>query len=87
MSSYGAQKHSALYLVLRLRGGVQTLAELADAVAAAHRQGLPEGQCLVCSAEAKRGRWCDRLHFGTDAHRTSMAWAQRQLDNGCLNST
>ena len=87
MSSYGVQKHSALYLVLRLRGGVQTLAELADAVAAAHRQGLPEGKCLVCSAEAKRGRWCDRLHFGTDAHRTSMAWAQRQLDNGCLNST
>ena len=56
------------------------------AVAAAQRHGLPGGKCLVCSAKAKRDRWCDQWHFDTDVHRTSMSWAQRQLDNGCLNS-
>ena len=87
VSSYGVRQHSTLHLVLRLRGGVQTLSELAEAVAAAHRHELPGGKCLVCSAKAKRDRWCDQWHFDTDVHRASMAWAQRQLDNGCLNST
>ena len=41
VSSYGVRQHSTLHLVLRLRGGVQTLAELAEAVAAAQRRELP----------------------------------------------
>ena len=84
VSSYGVRQHSTLHLVLRLRGGVQTPDELAEAVAAAQRHELPGGKCLVCSAKANRDRWCDQLHFDTDVHRASMAWAQRQLDNGCL---
>jgi len=87
VSSYGVRQHSTLHLVLRLRGGTQTLAELAEAVAAAQRHELPGGKCLVCSAKAKRDRWCDQLHLDIDVHRASMACAQRQLDNGCLNST
>ncbi len=87
LSEYGVQKESTLHLVLRLRGGaVASLAELAEAVAVAHRRELPGGKCLVCSARDKRDRWADEWHFGTDVHRRALAWAERQLDNGCLNS-
>ena len=85
LSSYGFRKGSTLHLVLRLRGGVQTLPELADAVAVAERRELPGGKCLVCSYRGKRDRWCDEGHFGTTTHRRAVGWAQQQLDDGCLD--
>ena len=42
---YGVRRHSSLHLVSRLRGGVQTLAELSEAVDAAHRHELLVGKC------------------------------------------
>ena len=63
VSSYGVQRHSTLHLVLRLRGGVQILAELTEAVAIAQRHGLPGGKCVACSVKARRDRWCDQWHY------------------------
>ena len=83
----GIMKESTLHIVGRLLGGVQSLDELADAIASARRHELPNGKCLVCTAKCKRERWCDHYHFGTKAHASAMEWAQRQVDNGQLNSS
>ena len=43
----GVKKESTLHIVARLKGGVKTLSELAEAVAAAQRYELPGGNCSV----------------------------------------
>ena len=87
LSEVGVGKESTLHVVARLHGGVRTLSELAEAVAAAKRNELLQGKCLVCTAKCKKDRWGDDGHFGTVAHASAVEWAQRQLDKGQLNTT
>ncbi len=65
----------------------RTLADLAEALAIARRRELPGGLCTLCSWKDKRDRYCDDLHFNSVTHATAVAWAQRQVDAGWLNSS
>ena len=65
---------------------METLAELAEAVAVADRYELPGGKCLVCSARCKRERWGDGGHFDTDAHKSALAWADLALNWRQINA-